>query len=68
MTEDEADKLLKEIKTHSQAVYEMALMSLRTGARAEEVFGIKWGDVDLTGGTISLWDTKNKQSGKKGQK
>ncbi len=59
LTKEEAEKLLSELKRRSSQLYEIALVSLRTGARADEIFSLKWADVDLTKGTLTLWDTKN---------
>lgn len=56
---EEADKLLDALKAKSQEVYEIALMSLRTGARASEVFRLTWNDVDLERGLLTLLNTKN---------
>ncbi|MFC1614010.1 site-specific integrase [Gemmatimonadota bacterium] len=51
--------MLEELKKRSLQLYEISLISLRTGARANEIFSLKWGDVDLERGTLILWDTKN---------
>jgi integrase len=59
LTHEESKKLLKELQGRSQQLYEISLISLRTGARADEVFSIKWSDVDLEHGLLTLWDTKN---------
>jgi integrase len=59
LTRDEAVLLLQELKKRSFQLYEIAFMSLRTGARADEIFSLKWGDVDFSKGTLTLWDTKN---------
>jgi len=59
LTKEETEKLLSELKRRSEPLYETALVSLRTGARADEIFSLKWADVDLTKGTLTLWDTKN---------
>ena len=59
LTRDEAILLLHELKKRSFQLYELALMSLRTGARADEIFSLKWSDVNFKKGTLTLWDTKN---------
>lgn len=59
LTHEESKKLLKELKSRSQQLYEISLISLRTGARADEIFSLKWGDVDLDHGLLTLLDTKN---------
>jgi integrase len=62
LTAEEATLLLKELKTRSLQLYEIALFSLRTGARADEIFSLKWGDLDFNEDTMTLWDTKNKKT------
>lgn len=58
----EADALLEKLKEKSVHLYEISLLSLKTGARANEIFSLQWKDVDLENETIVLWDTKNKNS------
>jgi len=62
LTHDEAETLLTELMKISKQVHDMALMSLHTGMRAGEIFGLTWGCVDLDAGTMFLKDTKNKSS------
>jgi len=59
---DEADTLLTALMKISKQAHDIALMSLRTGMRAGEIFGLTWGCVDLDTGIIHLKpeDTKNK--------
>jgi integrase len=59
LTHEESKKLLKELESRSQQLYEICLISLRTGARADEIFSLKWSDVDVEHGLLTLWDTKN---------
>ena len=59
LNHEEAKNLLAELKNRSTQLYEISLVSLRTGARANEIFSLKWGDVDIDRGTLTLWDTKN---------
>jgi len=59
LTHDEADRLLNALQVKSQQLYEMALLSLHCGARADEIFSLTWGDVDINRGTLTLRDTKN---------
>ena len=40
----------------------MAMVSLHTGLRAGEIFGLTWGDIDFDHGLILLRDTKNTES------
>ncbi len=59
LTSEEADRLLAALKAKSQEVYEVVLLSLRTGARASEVFRLTWADVDMERGLLTLLNTKN---------
>ena len=43
-------------------VHDMALFSLRTGARAGEIFSLTWGNTDPFTGTALLRDTKNNKN------
>ena len=65
----EADLLLKELRKNLRTkkhkdlddpvVHDMALVSLHTGARAGEIFGLKGQDVNFDTGMIAFVDTKN---------
>jgi len=59
LTREEADALLAKIATISPEVGTLALMSLHTGMRAGEVFGLTWADVDVDRGILTLKDTKS---------
>jgi integrase len=59
LTHEEADSLLDELKTRSLQTYRIALISLHCGARADEIFKLKWKDINTEEGTLTLWDTKN---------
>jgi len=59
LTREEAGLLLAALATKSPDVHDMALISLHTGMRAGEVFGLTWGDVDVNRGILILRDTKN---------
>jgi integrase len=56
---DEADKLLAKLQGSSRTIYEMAYLSLYTGMRADEIFKLRWQDIDLTNGIIHIVETKN---------
>ena len=62
MTPAEADILLKILKKKNTNLHDMALLSLHTGARAGEIFGLEWTDLDFTDGKITFRDTKNADS------
>lgn len=59
LTREEAAALLAELATKSHDVHDMALISLHTGMRAGEVFGLTWADVDVDRGILTLRYTKN---------
>jgi integrase len=46
LTPDEAKNLLADLKSHHPQLHDMALLSLRTGLRATEIFKLKGQDVD----------------------
>ncbi len=56
---DEAHHLLGILKTMSQQVHDMALISLHCGLRAGELFSLTWGAVDMEHNLITLLDTKS---------
>ena len=59
LTHKEADKLLVNVKSKSQQLHDMALLSLHCGPRAGEIFDLTWGCVNLDSGSITLLDTKS---------
>jgi len=59
LTHEEADRLLAALANRSPDVHDMALLSLHCGLRAGEIFSLKWQDVDLGRGVLSLLDTKS---------
>lgn len=59
LTRDETDRLLAELKTKSQTVYNIALLSLHTGMRAGEIFNLTWGDVNLKDEVLTIRDSKS---------
>ena len=59
LTKEEAKDLLAELKKRSNDVHDMALFSLHTGARAGEVFNLRWADVDSSQGLLIFKDTKS---------
>jgi len=56
---EEADQLLHALKLKSQDVHDMTLLSLHCGLRAGEIFGLIWGDVDITHSLVSIQNTKS---------
>ena len=59
LTHKEADRLLEKLKETDEELYRMALISLRTGMRASEVFNMTWGCVDMDNETILILDPKS---------
>jgi integrase len=59
LTREEADMLLTELAHASTKLHDIALLSLHTGMRADEVFSLTWGHVNLANDTLKLVDTKN---------
>ena len=58
LTHQEADSLLAAVKKKSNQIWEMSLMSLHTGMRADEVFSLLWGHIDYDNGLIHVADPK----------
>ena len=56
-THQEANELLSELKRRSKQLHLIALVSLHTGMRAGEIFGVRWGDLDFENMTINVIDT-----------
>ncbi len=59
LSREEAADILKILAVRTPNIHDMALFALYTGARAGEVFNLKWGDVDLFQGVAMLKDTKS---------
>ena len=58
LTHEEADTLLKSLKSKSQQLHDIALLSIQCGLRAGEIFDLTWGCVDFENKTLLLMDTK----------
>ena len=58
LTHHEADTLLKEVRSRSLQLYEIALISLHCGLRASEIFRLNWGCVHIERRCLLLMDTK----------
>jgi len=60
LTDDERERLLKACaKTDQPALVPFVLCAMASGARAGELQGLRWRDVDLQKGVIRLYQTKN---------
>jgi len=53
-TSAEVQALLEELERHSQQLHDMSLLSLRTGLRATEIFGLTGADIQPEHGVIHL--------------
>ena len=58
LTFQEANNLLMALRHKSQNLYEISLLSLHTGMRAGEIFGLRWGHIDTENGLIHIADPK----------
>jgi len=57
---EQADQLLATLAVRSPQWRDITLLSLHTGMRAGEIFGLTWSDLDLpNGGLIHVRDTKS---------
>lgn len=57
-SDEEEAQLLAVLAKKSPVTYDMAIMSLDTGARWSELAKLKWAQVDLSAETVRLIDTK----------
>jgi len=59
---EEAQILLKALKTKSITVYYQAILSLHAGLRFSEIAKLKWSDIDLTHDVLHIRDAKSGKS------
>ena len=59
LTHDECDALLAALSQRSKDAHDIALLSLRAGLRAGEVFRLSWPDVDFSRNMLFIKDTKS---------
>ena len=59
LTEDEARELLDALMERSPTVRDMTAFGIFCGARAGEIYTLRWCDIDTEGGTVFLRQTKN---------
>lgn len=60
LTEEEADKLMKELEKRSQDVRDIAFFALFSGMRAGEIFKLRWSDVNMEDQNIVVLDPKSR--------
>jgi len=54
LTPEECHKLLDALKKASPQTYRMALLSLKTGMRATEIFHLRWTDIDVSANCLYI--------------
>ncbi|MDR1031516.1 MAG: site-specific integrase [Holosporales bacterium] len=59
LSQEESITLLEELSKVSSTAHDIALVSLRCGLRAGEIFKLTWNDVDFRNETILIKDTKS---------
>jgi len=59
---EEVDMLLTELKIRIPQLCDLSLLSLHTGMRAGECFGLIWADIDLSNKIITVRDPKNSET------
>lgn len=62
LTPDEAQKLLEEVKRRSSQLYKMSLLALHCGLRAGEIFNLKYADIDIERGLLTIQSPKGSKS------
>jgi len=62
LSHKEADSLIKALQERSPQIGRAARLSLYSGMRMSELFALRWSDVDLRNGVITVLDSKNNQS------
>ncbi|MBW1955565.1 MAG: site-specific integrase [Deltaproteobacteria bacterium] len=63
LTPGEAAALLEKLQGTDRTAYEMALLSLHMGLRASEIFKLRWGDINVDLGTVTIKDSKSGSTG-----
>ena len=60
LSDDERERLLQACKDSDNPYLHMiVVLCLSTGARKMEILGLKWSDININRGTITLYETKN---------
>jgi len=62
LSDDERERLLVSCKeSESSLLYPIVVLALSTGARRTEILTLKWNQIDLQRGQITLYETKNNE-------
>ena len=60
LSDQERHQLLKACQaSENPYLHTIVVLALATGARREELLGVRWPDVDLKRGTLTFHETKN---------
>ncbi len=59
ISDEELQTLLAKLKVRDIGAWRVTLFAAATGCRAGEAYGLKWGNLDLKGGTATFPKTKN---------
>jgi len=59
LSQEESEILLANIKSRSEQLYNICLLSLHSGMRAGEIFGLKWSHIDIEKKIIHIFDAKS---------
>lgn len=62
LNKGEAKNLLDSLLERSYDTHDAALLSLLCGLRAGEIFALKWADIDMDNGQITIRDPKNSKN------
>ncbi len=61
LDDDERKNLLEACKNHSNVLYTIVVIALSTGARKGEILSLRWSQVNLNKGMITIHHTKNNE-------
>lgn len=62
LSDDERSRLLEACQeSENKSLYAIVVLALSTGARQSEILTLRWNQVDLKRGVITLFQTKNKE-------
>ena len=61
LDDNERKVLLEACKNHSDVMYAIVVIALSTGARKGEILSLRWNQVNLKKGMITVHDTKNNE-------